>query len=502
MKNLQHYKETFQEDIFYNLSVLNEWKNKLPSDNLYSTAVQLLLFIKKLNQQSIPPQRRYQTLSTITKIICEFSLGISQAISSNCELDKKQRIFSYLNETLYIELAKSYQAIINESIKNIHLYKKILISALENSFFCYYTIIKTATFEHRSIPKGAWQDYHKIYQITLSSQIKKFPEINAIVNTYHYCLLFSISNIHCIPKEEIESISHAINDLSKYLKLSEFNGAATGRYIVNFNKDTGPIFIKNSESIIANCFNLDLTLVIQRLQQLKTSYSPIEIPPIENKFTPSEALLSIPQINFLLKAWSSNRIRIEKRIGSAGTVNVCFGFSACYRYVQEEILNKEFVDSENPIILPTLYKAEIVNISKNGFCLSCQDDILDLAAIGELIAIKNENDSNAKWSLGTIRWMNRNVDDSFYLGVEILCENVRPIKSLILNSNESSSIPTFILPNQLNMPVTIIAPIKSLLPGSNLEFEYEDQIYQASLVKLIGKDAQCDYFSLSFKNMS
>lgn len=502
MKNLQHYKETFQEDIFSSLSVLNEWKDKLPSDNLYSTAIQLLLFLKKLNQQSIPPQRRYQTLSTITKIINELSIRISQASTTNSELDKKQRIFSYLNETLYIELAKSYQAIINESIKSINLYKKILISSLENSFFCYYTIIKTAIFEHRSIPKNVWQDYHKLFQITLSSQIKKFSQISTIVNMYYYCLLFSISNAHCLPKEEIESISNAIDDLSSYLKLSEFNGTATGRYVVNFNKDTGPIHIKNPESITPNCFNLDLTLVIQRLLQLKTSYSSIEIAPVENKFTPSEALLSIPQINFLLKAWCSNRIRIEKRINSAGTVNVCFGFSACYRYVQEEILNKEFVDSESSIILPTLYKAEIVNISKNGFCLSCQDDILDLAAIGELIAIKNQNDSHAKWSLGTIRWMNRNVDDSFYLGVEILCENVKPIKSLVLNSTDSSAIPTFILPNQLNMPVTMIAPLKSLIPGSNLEFEYEDQIYQASLVKLIGKDAQCDYFSLSFKNMS
>jgi hypothetical protein len=513
LSSRQIYNKPFDklnQDMTDDLLNIKKWKMKLHANDICSASLELMYFIKTPSKFKTINER-YLILLSYKRVLNQLYIKTKLKNSSNEELNKKERLNSIIIDMLYIELGKNFQDVISEIFKNINYDKRILFSAFKNAFYCYDIVIKTALFEHRSVPKNVWGEYHKLFNLTMSLNIsdKTFKrqrqnqfQLKLITQMHNSSLLFSISNVHSVLRKDIGIISDAIYDLSDHLQVVKNDNKTTGMFVVSTNRDAGPIYIKNSDQIIPNCYNLDLTLIIERLQRLKFIRYLAHVPANSSEYTLSELALSANQINFLAKAWNSNRIRIENRIPAVGDAKVSFGISACYHYVQEEILKSKVEDTANVDIKHSLHTVKIINISKNGFCLSCQDECLDLAKIGELIAIKIGNNSSSKWSLGTIRWVNRNISDSFFIGVEILCKDIIPVNSYVFNAKDSSAIPIFVLPNQLNMPVTIIAPLGTFTPGCELEFEYDGCCYQANLVKSFGKNAQCEYFGLAFRNMT
>jgi hypothetical protein len=77
-------------------------------------------------------------------------------------------------------------------------------------------------------------------------------------------------------------------------------------------------------------------------------------------------------------------------------------------------------DKVNKEQLYKIYEYNIEDINPHGFCIVIRDKSYPPFQAGEIVAFKNITNQQSNWSIGAVRWLRRQAEDRFQLGVQII----------------------------------------------------------------------------------
>lgn len=101
--------------------------------------------------------------------------------------------------------------------------------------------------------------------------------------------------------------------------------------------------------------------------------------------------------------------RDEKLSGQTGT-------EAKAEVIEEEP-GEEGITKEQ---LYHIYTYNIENINPHGFCIVIKDNSYPPFQAGEVVAFKNITDNDKSWGIGAVRWLRRQKNETFQIGIQIL----------------------------------------------------------------------------------
>lgn len=153
-------------------------------------------------------------------------------------------------------------------------------------------------------------------------------------------------------------------------------------------------------------------------------------------------------------------------------------------------------DGMSKELLYHIYNYNIENINPHGFCIVIKDKSYPPFQSGEIVAFKNVTQHDKDWGIGTVRWLRRQINEDFQIGIQIIAPFARaggiqmlrgdkPVsrlsRCLLLPEDKENNIP--------NMVITSALPINT---NTVLIYDGDAEPFQATLTKEI--DASGMYY--------
>lgn len=383
-----------------------------------------------------------------------------------------------------------------------------------------------------------------------------------ILEAYMHIILLYATDPYQWRQREQHSLNKAIEMWALYPTIyveNQIPNNKHGVYIIDLDKDAPPQpYNFNNDIIGPSCIAVDLDKSVQHLKKILGKMQDDHLKAkIDNPNDP-EFSVTAPTIAKLIKIWSQAIVRVLTRFPVKTPIKIVFGLNAAYYYINGEKefnphpknlhthfekddirpISKSFKlplyevleeddDQLNPPILssqelitettttPTaddledppatkeelyhIYHYNIANISTHGFCIVIEDKSYPPFQSGEIIAVKNEDSPDANWGIGTVRWMRRQKNENFQIGIQIIASfgqsagiqllredkpAGRLLRCIILpadkNSNTSPMLLTSALPLHSQTVILYIDnsdPIKAVLTrevdASGMYYQYE-----------------------------
>lgn len=291
----------------------------------------------------------------------------------------------------------------------------------------------------------------------------------------------------------------------------------TGVYIIDLDSDLPPTAVNFREGpLTASCVALNLKSQVEHIQETLNKINNNQLQAkIEHPNDP-EFSVTIPALQKLIRIWSHKMVRSNSRFPLAAKVSITFGLTSAHYYLNNRVefnptptnlhiddqasiksaaarqavkelptfeveeehdenaaANPDAVKIE-PVAPPEnfkkiakdllykVYEYEVQNISPGGICLVVKDQSFPPFQAGEIVAFKNPMGEADSWSIGSLRWLKRNHQEQFLLGIELIApfahaggmqviRNTRPVGHLLR---------CLVLPAMpdLEKPSTIITP--------------------------------------------
>ncbi|HSX21108.1 MAG TPA: hypothetical protein VLG38_08325, partial [Gammaproteobacteria bacterium] len=90
-------------------------------------------------------------------------------------------------------------------------------------------------------------------------------------------------------------------------------------------------------------------------------------------------------------------------------------------------------------VLYHIYDYNIENINPHGFCIVIKDKSYPPFQAGEVVAFKNLSSGNKDWGIGSVRWLRRQKNEDFQIGVEIIAPFAKAAGIQILRAGKPAS---------------------------------------------------------------
>ncbi len=147
-------------------------------------------------------------------------------------------------------------------------------------------------------------------------------------------------------------------------------------------------------------------------------------------------------------------------------------------------------------LLYHIYNYNIENINQHGFCIVISDKSYPPFQAGEIVAFKNTTKNDENWGIGAVRWLRRQVNEDFYIGIQIIAATAtaggiqimredkpasRLSRCLLIDEDKANKIPPTVITSAL--------PIKT---KNVMLYCNDDEPFKATLTKEI--DASGMYY--------
>jgi len=392
----------------------------------------------------------------------------------------------------------------------------------------------TQTYEHhREVPEVLWQNLHSLFKIARQKKftqksLKKIVEWNGSLNTlediYKYCLLFVMTNPYQLRHEEIIQLMYALEFWVPLMKLQREDKKDNQLFLVDLNKPVAAHYKKQCTEISEDCYYLNIEKLLDHLAKLRTHIKLGGGRKNENGFSDTELSLPLHFIQALIYTLSSFNVKQHTKQKLHGFVVVTLGMLAGYTFLKRKsqttlqeknmmVDNSGSVETINISLLPPAlclsenelanyeqYNCELVDQSEEGYCLKWIQQIPDQLKCGEIIVLEEEVQNRQRCALGTIRWLRNEASNEVFLGVQILSQEILPVKARLLDQEDSQSIFTFLLAEHAgdNKPVTLLTPSLPFKSDQDIEIEFNGKTYKACLTKSESFSRSYQEFELQF----
>ena len=137
-----------------------------------------------------------------------------------------------------------------------------------------------------------------------------------------------------------------------------------------------------------------------------------------------------------------------------------------------------------------------INSSSHGYCIEWPSDLIEQVKAGEIIGIRNEN--QRVWSIGVIRWVNRDTESHIQIGIELLSPSASPYGARVVQ--KVGELPDFsrvlVLPEApaLKRPYTLLTPRLPFKEGQKVMLNQRGKELQIVLTKKLNETGAYNLF--------
>lgn len=511
------------------LKAIEDWRKHVSLNDLPASAKTLYTTLLDCNKAKLSYDERYKILALLSPLLS----CITQALKKNYDekevLTQSERIIADLVNVLNIEMLNGYKLVIQSACKRFFYDKKIVISSFQRALTICTRILFSAYEQHRASIPGVWLEFHQLYKLAkkkwlLNKSLKKYSDVacrlDSLEDIYKHYLLFAICHPHRMMKKQITLLCYTSETWAPYLILTKSNKKNNHLFMVDMSQDFGPKHAGLTQNKNPDCYYLNVEKVIRRLTILLEALRSKE-DPARLSLNASEMSLSESMIEILLLSWKSITERAQQRTKAQGMVEVCLGLAACVKVISNnEVLCPEVlldVSDENESIdlgnipLPEhqtsteiiskqiIYHGELIDESIGGYCLKWQGEVPPQLQCGEIIGIRSEN-GEENWTIGNIRWLKTEDDQTVMIGIQILSTYAAPVSARFIDATSQQGIATLLLPEieENDKPMTLVTPSLPFKSGQEIELEYLGQVYPVMLQKSYSQSTLYQEFALEF----
>jgi cyclic-di-GMP-binding protein len=385
-------------------------------------------------------------------------------------------------QALQKHLLNAYLVVVRDLCQNPKDKEHHLALAISRALTCIGYLLVRSFQLYLPPAEYLWKTAHSLFLIAEKTDVSDETCVDPLLAQTHHAspgqayiriLLLAASRPNQLRQEEIQQVFTLLEGLSHLVKVYPLESDDTENSLIALtHSDLAPLFIskaKQAEMNLTGAYELDNTLVIQRLKEMA------QINPEENqeqKVTPSV-------LEHLQTAWKQQTQRSFPRQVTRLNIDVIVGIINIHFHLSGEIPFQVFLQQENNVIgsesspfakrgvqlksveqeddpwndpfdikgMTTkststiedrirqqaldqyqgqhlIYSIPLIDKSPGGYGLEWHGDIPIQVKTGEAIALRENNRPN--WILGVIRWAHQ-IKGATQLGVQILSPKATPV---------------------------------------------------------------------------
>lgn len=346
---------------------------------------------------------------------------------------------------------------------------------------------------------GQWLIAHQLYDAAVTHRYHHTnldqvhgtsSSLGNISQAYAQLILMDIFNTNQIRQSEIQALFQCSFDWAKMVQILPKETDLT-KYVVDTSKDHPPIYNKKQSSgFLPNIFISTHSLLDHVTATLHKNAEYV---------SKNEKVYLTPALKFHVQTiLGTIAERRHERYEYNAQLHICFGLLTAHFYLSKaknfsETLfldhsyglqnesrfmsawdKKNTTENQESAIQrlnresKTVYQADILDISVNGYRIKWSGDAPKNLRTGEYILVKET--SHGHWRGGVIRWLKQSSEKSLELGLEVLAQEIFPCAARIqADLHISNYHPALLLKNQ-NLDETKTTLI---LPGSQIFREHQ-----------------------------
>ena len=167
----------------------------------------------------------------------------------------------------------------------------------------------------------------------------------------------------------------------------------------------------------------------------------------------------------------------------------------------------ETLDADDAVsteVLYHVYEYNIENINPHGFCIVITDKSYPPFQAGEIVCFKNISTGNTDWGIGAVRWLRRQKNEDYQIGVEIIAPFAKAAGIQMLRAGKPASRLSrcLILPEEkeAKTPPMLITTSSPLHSNDVLLYSEQPEPFKATLTKEV--DASGMYYQYVYSTES
>jgi len=529
--------------------LIEKWIVNLPMANLGETSKLVFKAVVEINRLELSIQKRFKALELLRKP-CQY---VVEALEKHfaghpLPLNSRNRKISELSRAILSELAVGFKVIARQIEASTRPDLKLLTCVLHRAVKYEGQLLLRSYQIYVPFPRGIWKELNTIYLFAesyeLLEQDVKDPlcTINAnntISTLYRKILLLSLAMPYRLRRGEIDKVCAL---LDRFIESSHIDSISpqsnpSALFLVDLAKDNPPGYLamyKESDYRYCRLINTSEMVI-----NINNEY--------QSKNTDLLNVITTDLLDRLLSTWSVMAKRGFSRINKESAfAEVALGLSAAHHFVSGEqpfspfpneddarfpsatsdfhttkvaalsdvvkgpdVWNMNYTYSENDPTnagSPTTslnadttdlqgYEYQtvmlsIANVSAGGYCLVSDASADFTAHVGDLIAIRDEEESSIdQWGIGVIRRMLSTRTGSFEIGVQMLTPNAVAVAACLDGGKGADPSSDFLrclmLPElrAIDQPATIITPAMPFRLGSKVRINLHDKSIIAVLTQ-------------------
>ena len=438
-----------------NAAKAKAWAATLPMADMGEMTRRLFVGISMLNKEPVSPVDRIEATEVLLPYVHMVLENLDRhfSVRSLPLPERSGKIFD-LKQSLLMEVAGSYQLAALEILtKNSTSKKKVLLSiGRATSIMCQ---VLMNSFEVYAKPKKSfWSDLHHLYLLACENKLeqkeipfnKTFNDAKTIEEHYKLINLVALSAPNTLRQGEAVRIKEFFKANLNDSVIVENSDKVQGKYahIALLNSDEPATLMPVAELVNSPTSRVfDLVKLIAKLEQFIQHSAATDLGTHE-----SWPMLTHSLAKRLVYTLTTIRNRRYKRFAREEKATLVIRMVDVLDIIREnevtsfsEQLNQDIEDdniyealtSGDQVSSPwaevetlaeerdvKLHTWKINNSSTGGYGFSQISNESSTARVGELVAIKDENDQSESWQLGVIRWLDTLPETGLSMGVEVL----------------------------------------------------------------------------------
>lgn len=144
------------------------------------------------------------------------------------------------------------------------------------------------------------------------------------------------------------------------------------------------------------------------------------------------------------------------------------------------------------------HKAEMVDFSEKGYCLSIKTDDIENLRYNDLVAVREH--SLANWSLGQIMWLHVNNQKQVQFGLRILSRHVLPVNVRFSAMDSDTKPLACLLGLDDHVPILFLPNLPTRLQGKSIHLEHGHHHGRVELTDQVIRSSTFDAYKLHEKH--
>jgi hypothetical protein len=485
---------------------IKRWVENLPMGHRGETTKLLYRHLKHFNSVDIPVNDRFEIMQALSGPVDHTIQSLQRhLLNQPLPLTERSILTAEVVNELLANMVIGYLLIINTGKSRNWLFQRVQQRMWVVSLYQLLRHVERIICVHRMLhfgrPKGLWKGLHDLYVITRNADWHRTPieldngatEKTTIENEYKKTLLVALISRHQVRGDQYED--EIVPLLDYWARLTELRAAESGpdqavSYCILPDADTPPRAMDTKHSMECggseNGVVLDTSaLRLYMLELLCKAGDPVSL---------EKCLVCKETLELLFDSWCKPHVRKEPRRPGSGTLTVALGLSHTNHIVaaryqddcSQEVPDVVPLESLRSVLAPLFeasgnaghemedhveittidyekeevhrarwaefnrrngyapLKAEVINVSDHGYCLSVVPPESEHVRNGDVIGIYNA--SKDTWNLGQLVWMKGEPAHKILMGVRIIATCVLPVRLRIVvgNNQYSEALPALI----------------------------------------------------------